>query len=295
MTAPHRHSRRVRMPPPEVVEIPGLHRKDERPHPRWVFVAISALGVLAVAAGLVLTQQTGQVEDQRDAAVQQVQDLGRDVSAACARGDVVQTPEGRDLCVFASQVQDTPAPGATVQGDRGPGPTADQIRDAVAQYMAAHPPPRVEAGRAPTADEVAAAVAQYLAAHPPQPGQPPTAAQIADAVATYFATNPPPQGDRGRDGTDGRPGRPPTAEEIRAAVAAYLAQNPPPQGEPGPQGQPGPNCQPGTSLDTVKFADDRFGLACVFDDQPDPDPDPTTEPQPTTTTEPPDDVEEPGP
>lgn len=283
------------MPPHDVVEIPGLHRKDEHRIPRWLFITLSALGVLAVLAfGVVLTAQTGQVEDQRDAAVQQVQDLGRDVVDACARGVVVQTPEGRDLCTFASQVQATPVPPTVVQGDRGPGPTAGQIRDAVAAYMTAHPPPRGEAGRPPTPDEVAAALAQYMAAHPPEPGRPPTAAEIANAVATYFATNPPPRGERGATGERG-PG--PTADEIQTAVASYLAQHPPPQGEPGPAG---PSCRSGSSLDTVQFADGRFGLACVFDDQPDPDPepdpDPTTEPEPTTTTEPPDDVEsEPGP
>lgn len=285
------------MPPHDAVDIPGLHRKEQRPHPRWLVPLIAAIGVLAVTFGVLLTHQTGQVEDQRDQAVQQKIDLGRQVTDACLRGDVVQSPDGRDLCATAAQAQVSPTPAASVQGERGPGPTAEQIRAAVAEYLAVHPPPAGQAGRSPTADEVAAAVAQYLAAHPPQPGRPPTAAEIADAVATYFATNPPPAG---KDGRAGDPGRAPTAEEIRAAVAAYLAQHPPPQGERGPTGPAGPNCPDGSSLDTVQFADDRFGLACVFDDQPDsePTPEPTTArtPPPMTTTEPPDDGEsEPGP
>ncbi len=193
--------------------------------------------------------------------------------AACARGEVVQTEDGRDLCQRAAQVQATPVPGVPIQGDPGPGPTPEQIEAAVVSYCAA----RAEcAGRPPSTQEVAAAVAQYLTANPPQPGRPPTPDEIAQQVSIYFANNPPPEGRPGRDGEDGQdgatgePGRPPTEEEIEAAVAEYLAANPP----------SGPTCQEGTSLQTVQFADGRLGLACVFDDQPDPDP--TTDPEPTS-------------
>jgi hypothetical protein len=311
MTVRHRLDQQAQMPPHDAVEIPGLHRKDERGLPLWLVVAIVILGLLAVAGGVYATLGAGDAEDQRDinavqrdAAIDSALNLGREVTAACAQGKVVQDDQGRDLCATAAQVQSDPVPGVAVQGERGPGPTVEQIRAVVAEYMATHPPPRGEAGRAPTPDEVAAAVAQHLTANPPRPGRPPTAGEITNAVATYFATNPPPPGARGQDGSTGMPGRPPTAEEIQAAVSSYLAQNPPPQGIPGPEGPAGPACQPGTSLDTVQFGDGRFGLACVFDDQPDPeptdDPDPTTEPTaetpPTTTTDPPDDVEsEPGP
>jgi hypothetical protein len=304
----HRLDQQMPMPAHDAVEVPGLHRRDERGLPRWLVVMIVVLGILAVSGGVYATLGAGDAEDQRDvnatqrdAAADLAVNLGRQVTEACAQGKVVQDDQGRDLCATAAQVQADPIPGAAVQGERGPGPTIEQIRTAVVEYMAANPPPPGEAGRPPTADEVAAAVAQYLTANPPQPGRPPTASEIADAAATYFATNPPPQGERGErglGGQDGEPGRPPTAEEIRAAVDAHLAQNPPPQGEPGPEGPAGPTCQPGTSLDTVQFADERFGLACVFDDQPDPDPDPTTtaQPPPPTTTEPPDvDESEPGP
>jgi hypothetical protein len=281
------------MPPHDVVEIPGLHRRDERPLPRWLFLVICVVAALAVVAGGFLTLRTGEVEDQaeqlpavsaeRDAAIDSAQNLGRDVVAACARGDVVPTPDGQDLCARAAAVQSDPVPGAAVQGERGPGPSIEQIRTAVADYCAAR---GQCAGRPPTADEVAAAVAQYMTANPPDPGRPPTAAEIADAVATYFATNPPPEGPRGPRGAVGATGERgpgPTAEEIQAAVSAYLAENPPPRGEPGP------TCVEDTHLETVQFADGRFGLACVLDEQPGPGPDPTDEPGPTSaapTTEP---------
>lgn len=287
MTGP-RHSLQVPMPPHEVVEVPGLHRRPEQALPRWLVVAIVVLGILAVSGGVYATLGAGAVEDQKAAAVDQAANLGRQVTAACAQGKVVQDDQGRDLCRLAAQVQADPVPDPPVQSARGPGPTVEQIRSAVEQYMAANPPPRGEAGRPPNPDEVAAAVAQYMSANPPEPGRPPTAAEIADAVATYFATNPPPEGPRGPQGATGEPGPGPTAEEIRAAVDAHLAENPP------AAGPAGPTCAEGTDLEVVQFADGRFGLGCVLTEQPGPDP--TDEVPPPTTTEPPDDVEsEPGP
>jgi hypothetical protein len=281
------------MPPHEATEIPGKHRDIERAVPRWVVVVIAAVGVLSVVAGVLLTQQTGEVEDraetlpaveqQRDAAATQAQELGRQVIAACARGDVVQSPDGQNLCNTAAQVQADPIPGAPIPGEPGRPPTAEEIRAVVAQYMADNPPVRGDPGRPPTADEVAAAVAQHLTANPPQPGRPPTAGEIANAVATYFATNPPPQGPRGPRGGEG-PG--PTAEEIQAAVNAWLEANPPPQGPRGEKGDSGPPCPDGSSLQTVQFENEVFGLGCVLDEQPGVDP--TVEPQPTTTSMSPD-------
>ena len=289
MTGP-RHSLQVPMPPHDVVETPGLHRRDERPVPRWLVVTIAAFGVLVVAVGGFLTFRTGEVEDQaeqlpivaeqRDAATEQVRDLGREIVAACAQGKVVQDPQGRDLCQRAADVQADPVPGTPIPGERGPGPTPEQIEAAVVAYCAA----RAEcAGRPPTTEEVAAAVAQYLTANPPEPGRPPTPPEIAEQVSVYFANNPPPpgpegeRGPRGEAGPTGERGPGPTDEEIEAAVAEYLAANPPPA------------CQAGTHVESVQFADGQFGLACVFDDQPDPAPDPTDEPGPTSaapTTEP---------
>jgi hypothetical protein len=260
------------MPSHESILSDGMHRKDDKPAPRWPVALVGLLGVAAVVVGIFATQGAGEVEDQRDTAVEQVRDLGRDVAAACARGEVIQSPDGRNLCQRAAEVQSDPVPGTVIQGERGPGPTLEQIDAAVTAYLVANPPP---AGRPPTTAEVAAAVAEYLIANPPQPGRPPTAAEISDAVSAYFAANPVRDGQDGQDGRDGvdgkdgEPGRPPTAEEIDNAVAAYLAENPPP---------PGPTCPPGSSLQPVLFASGERGLGCVTEQAM-----PTTEPPSPTT------------
>jgi hypothetical protein len=271
------NSLRAPVPPPEIA-LEGAHRRDEvHPTPRWVALAIVGAGLLLVAFGIWLTQGAGAVEDQRDAATEQVRNLGREVTQACAQGDVVQSPDGQDLCRQGAEAQSVPVP-AAVTGERGPGPTAEEIEAAVATYCAAR---NSCAGRAPTTSEVAGAVTEYLTANPPQPGRPPTAAEITDAVATYFAANPVRDGQDGTDGRDGERGPGPTAEEIQAAVAAELARNPPPRGEAGP------TCPPGSSLRPVLFASGERGLGCVTEDAPT-----TTAPMTTAappTTEAPDD------
>jgi hypothetical protein len=257
------------MPPHKSILADGLHRRDDTPTPRWPIVAVGLLAVIAAIIWGFAVSGAGDVEDQRDTAVEQVQNLGRDVAAACARGDVVQSPDGRDLCARAAQVQADPVPGAAVQGERGPGPTPREISDAVAAYLVAHPPP---AGRPPTTAEVTAAVAEYLTAHPVEPGRPPTAAEISDAVAAYFAAHPVHDGKDGRDGKDGATGERgpgPTDEQIKSAVQAWLAEHPPP---------PGPTCPPGSTLQPVVFAGGERGLGCVTEQAP-----PTTQPPPPTT------------
>lgn len=270
------------MPPPERPLGDGLHRKgDEQPAARWPVVAVALLGIVAVVLGVYATSGVGQVEDQKDAAVAEKIDLGRQVTEACAQGDVVQSPDGRDLCRRGAEAQSTPAP-TVVEGLPGRPPTPQEISDAVAAYLAVHPPP---AGRPPTTAEVAAAVAEYLTANPPQPGRPPTAAEISDAVATYFAVHPPPQGEPGadgKDGQDGKDGRPPTEEEISAAVATYLAEHPP---------DPGPTCPAGSTLQPVLFASGERGLGCVTEQAPPTTAPPTTDPSPTAVMVEPDDGE----
>lgn len=244
-------------------------RRAERPFPRWIPVAI-VLAVLgaAVAAffltrGAATTQSENQnlqgdksvLTDQRDAAAGQALDLAGQIAAACASGNI--PPEYISACDKAKQVQAQPIP--PVQGERGPGPTAEQIRGAVAAYLVANPP---AAGRAPTPAEVAAAVTQYLTANPPTPGRPPTSAEIASAVSTWFVTNPP------RDGVDGKDAPPPSAAQIQAAVDNYLAAHPPPAGKDGKDGTAGPTCPSGSSLQSVTYADGRSGLGCVLDQQP---------------------------
>lgn len=278
------------MPPHESVLSDGMHRRDDGPAARWPVVAVALLGAAAVVIGVFATSGAGEVEQQRDSAAQQAQDLGSEVIAACARGDVVQSPDGRDLCAKAAQVSSEPVPGVVgLPGEQGPqgvpgrAPTPEEIQSAVTAYCAEH---AECAGRAPTTAEVAAAVAEYLIAHPPQPGRAPTAAEIASAVSTYFANNPPPEGPRGEagprgergetgvPGPTGAPGRDPTPEEIQAAVDSGFDDNPVPT-----------SCPSGSTLSPVEFADNQTGWGCVTgstDTDPDPTTEPTTEPPPTT-------------
>jgi hypothetical protein len=275
------------MHPHESALADGAHRKDdERPASRWWVIAIVIVGILLVGSGVWLTQAGGVVEDQRDAAVQQKDDLADRVISACAAGgESSQELQRIGACQQAVEARADPAPDTVpAQGERGPGPTLEEIQAAVESYMIAHPPPPGEQGRPPTPAEVAAAVAEHMAANPPEPGRPPTAAEIGDAVTLYFAANPPEPGPRGDRGATGERGPGPTPEEIRAAVVAELAQNPPPQGEPGEQGEPGPTCPPGSTLEPVLFASGESGLGCVTGDGPNPTTVPTTTDPPTETT-----------
>lgn len=253
-------------------QLPGEHRAADKPFPQWVPWAIVVAVLAAGFSAFLLTRGASTTEDantalqgdktvltnQRDAAAGQALDLAGLLDAACAAGD---PPVGYEAaCDKAKQVQANPIP--AVQGERGPGPTAEQIRGAVAAYLVANPP---EDGRSPTPSEVAAAVAQYLTDNPPTPGRAPTSGEIASAVQTYFVTNPP------RDGVDGKngdPGPAPTPQQIQTAVDAYLAEHPPPAGATGATGATGPTCPQGSSLQSVTYADDRVGLGCVLDEQP---------------------------
>jgi hypothetical protein len=268
------------MPAPDVLA--GAHRRDEVAPSRLPIIIIACLTAIGVGTGVWATTSAGQVEDdrqvaveQRDAAAAQGADLARQVLEACGRGEIVQSPDGRNLCEQASTVQATPVPVVppqVIEGAPGRPPTPAEIEAAVSAYLVANPP---AAGRPPSEAEVAAAVAQYLTANPPEPGRPPTAAEIAAAVETYFADNPPPRGPAGSTGERG-PG--PTPEEIRAAVDAYLAENPPPRGPAGPP------CPAGTTLREVVYGDGARGLGCVLDEQPTPST--TVQPEPTTTSVP---------
>lgn len=127
------------------------------------------------------------------------------------------------LCVQASVlVTATPVVIPGPQGPQGPGPSQQQIEQAVASYCAL-----VTCVTGPTAPQVAQAVATYCNVHgqcqgppgatgstgpagptgstgqPGSPGQNATADQIADAVTTYCGTH---SNCTGKDGADGQPG-----------------------------------------------------------------------------------------
>ena len=227
-------------------------RAEDKTTPRWLPWLLVAATLAATGFGLLLTRgaattedekvalQTtvGAVEVQRDAAVGQSVDLAIQVQQACATGGL---EPGDRLCARAAEVRAQPIPGE--RGPAGPGPTPEQLRVAVADYLAANPP---APGPAPSAADVAAAVASYLTAHPPTPGRAPTAEEIAAAVATWFASNPVRDGQDGKDGRDGQDGGQgpgPTQAEIRAAVEAELAEHPPPAGPPGADGEDGSPAQ----------------------------------------------------
>lgn len=82
----------------------------------------------------------------------------------------------------------------------------------------------------PTASQLGQAVAEYMAAHPVNPLAP-TPGQISAALAGYFATAPPPSGPPGPTGASGAQG--PTGQ-----AGPSGEQGPP--GPQGPQGDPGP-------------------------------------------------------
>ena len=99
---------------------------ERRPLPRWLPWAMVALAAVGVAAAILLTTRTtsaeqtaSQSQDVASAAVADKVDLGQDVKAACDRGDVVQTPEGRDLCDRANVAAAQPIPERGPTGDTG--------------------------------------------------------------------------------------------------------------------------------------------------------------------------------
>jgi len=268
---------RIRAHLPWVASVKPEPDDEDEKDPRWLpwVIGVVVLAALVVGAVLAVNAVTTKdanvtlqgdkavVEDQRDATAEQASTLADQVAAACqAGGETTAELQRVGACQQAAQVQADPIP---VPGPRGPGPTPEEIRGAVAEYLLVHPPAD---GRAPTAGEIAAAVSAFLTANPPTPGRPPTAAEIADAVETWFRTNPVRDGVDGQNGTDGRDGERgpgPTPEEIQAAVAAELAANPPPA---GPVGPAGPTCPAGTTLQQVTFVGGDEGLGCVTDPPP---------------------------
>lgn len=102
-------------------------------------------------------------------------------------------------------------PATPTQGERGPGPTAAQVRAAVADYCAGDRcKPTV------SRSQVAAAVADYCAGGLCQGEDGTNGGPGADGTDGTDGAN-------GTNGTDGAPGPGPTDEQIAAAVEAYCA------------------------------------------------------------------------
>lgn len=228
--------------------------RDARAH-RWLYVGglavVLGIGVLAFL-WLAQRQEIGQLRDSGNTTASQAQQLAQQVRSM--GGTPVVTPA-------------TPGPQGPV-GATGPGPTQAQIDDAVAAYLAAHPP---DAGKPATPAMVATAVAEYLTANPPTPGRPPTAQEIATAAADYISAHSAqftgPTGAAGKDATDA---------QVVAAVDAYCTAHDKCAGPAGATGKtgatgatgpPGPTCPSGYELrDAVITAPDGStyqGKACV--------------------------------
>jgi hypothetical protein len=164
------------------------------------------------------------------------QQLAGENLKACKDPDIVQMLQEKgyypQLCEFAVAVQTQGSKGDT--GDRGPGPTQQQINQAVEDYFRAHPLPE---GKPPTVQQVASAVGDYLRANPPAPGRPPTSDEIAVATAAYIAAHAEDfRGETGEQGGKGERGPGPTAEDVASAVASYCAVDDRCRGDQGPQG-----------------------------------------------------------
>lgn len=88
-----------------------------------------------------------------------------------------------------------------------PAKLAETVQEAVASYLADHPPAPGRDGAPASAEMVSAAVSEYLEAHPPKDGVTPSEDDIARAVAGYLALHPIRDGRDGRDGKDGKDGK----------------------------------------------------------------------------------------
>lgn len=222
------------------MRLDGQHRREEKPAARWPIAAVALLGIVALVIGFLVTRGAGDVEDQLDSTAKQAQDLGEQVLAACSRGDVVQSPDGRDLCQRAAEVRAEPVPGlpgpAGPAGERGAtGPAGPPGLTGPAGLTGPPGPTGVSGPAGP--------------AGAPGPAGP--------------AGEPGLNGEDGQDGQDGEPG-----------PMGPMG----PQGEPGPEGPrgaPGPTCPAGSSLQPVQFVGGVEGLGCVTESgEPAPTPDP---------------------
>lgn len=226
--------------PQQTARIAAKGARDSRGHKLFkVAVGILVVGLLLAGTGVAFL-----VSGQRSAATA-AQELAHQVRELGGT-PVVSAPA--PIAGPAGQKGDT--------GKQGPGPTQQQIDDAVFGYFAVHPP-----GATPAM--VAVQVAAYLTAHPPRPGPPPTAAQISTAASDYigahaadFQGQPGQNGANGSNGTDGQPGQNATDDQVAAAVAAYCDSHGQCQGQQGTQGDQGAQ---GVSITDLQFERDTDG------------------------------------
>jgi hypothetical protein len=193
----------------------------------------AVLGVMAVVLLGVLTWSVFSSKDAADQAVTQTLTLAQQVTAACDAGGAAE----RELDSIGACTQAEAAAQGVASGQPAPVVQAasdEQVRDAVARYLDAHPPAD---GHTPSEADVDAAVVRYCQANAcrgedgvdgvdGQDGADVTDDQVAAEVATYCAAN-----------NDCRP----TQDEINEGVRLYCSSQPSPcVGPQGPEGQPGP-------------------------------------------------------
>lgn len=143
----------------------------------WI---VAGLGTVIITGLVLIVGLNLNVVRQKEQARDDVKELCKDVRRL-----------GQDCVTKPGEVR-IPVEGEP--GKPGPGPTVQQIADAVAQYLRAHPPTN---GRVPTTEEIARAVTEYLLSHPPTAGKP---------GATGSQGIQGPQGEQGPAGPKGEPG-----------------------------------------------------------------------------------------
>jgi hypothetical protein len=212
-----------------------------------------------------------QAKEKKDIA----QEVGENL---CKAGEVRKTEAAKTTCEKVEAAASdpaqppTPVPAPIVQAI---GPTAEELRIAVANYCSSHRCQGAD-GRTPTPEDVARAVAEKCADGSCRGPQGPagenapaiTSDQLVVAVATYCSTGVC-VGQAGKDGTngaDGQPGAPPTAEQIAEAVANYCTTTGACKGAdstvPGP---PGPQGESGRGIASAYCGDDGRWLITYTD------------------------------
>lgn len=249
----------------------------------WRPVGLAAVGVCVVLAALSLYLYANRQETRAEETAAVSRNLAQEVAIACARGVVVQTPDGRDLCQRAADVQQSPV--------LAPEPEVIQEFDEA---------------------RVLELIRAELARNPPEDGRTPGPVEVEEAARRVLTANP--DLFRGPQGTPGQQGPGPTEAQVRAAAAAVMAADPDeyrgeagedgergpegaqgPGGPMGPAGQDGANGAPGRGIvDTEPDPADPCFVIVTYDQEPLTErwgpfcpaedgtpPDPTTTPTPT--------------
>ncbi len=192
----------------------------------WLALGLSLAAAAAViVVGLMVQDQDKESEADRANIAALSEALRQEQAARIDDGQLPVTPPVEEIVSETPdlvQGEDGKDGAKGDKGDVGPGPSPEQVR---------------------------AAVVNYLTANPPAPGRPPTEQEIAGAVGAYCATRGGCRGDTGAQGAagvgqtgpTGAQGPGPSAEQVAAEVAAYCSAGAcvGPMGPAGQTGAPG--------------------------------------------------------